>query len=237
MSFDSSVAGYAYWYYLYTAIGISSYSILSIFLVLSRLNKLLEKLLNHARSLALLLLPIIGNIIFVPMVLVLLSIFQCDQGIGQEITDSFIRHDCTNYCWDNKYVLPGVLSIISLGSYIPSAIYFRIYYENCNVYINIKMKPIFLIEKSICQVVMISMNKTVKFYDESLHGLCCIIIFAIFIALCFKQNPYNYYKWIFGWLFHISQFRGALLYHLSIGSQILIIYLYDIYFNIQYSLF
>ncbi|CAG9309866.1 unnamed protein product [Blepharisma stoltei] len=190
--FNSSGTGDMYWIYIYSAMVIACYWIFSAFILLFKLKILNSWMLRHARKISLLLLPIIGNFLFIPMISVLLSIFQCDKGIGSSITDSFIKNDCTTYCWTQKYSIWGALSIFFLGIYIPLAIYFREYYENINDHINIKTNPLFFIEKSIFQVIIVSMNKTIKIYNESLHGLCCIILLLILIAISLKQNSYNY---------------------------------------------
>ncbi|CAG9309823.1 unnamed protein product [Blepharisma stoltei] len=192
--FDSNVTGDIYWGYLYAAIAISCYWVATAILLVCRLNKFTRELFSHAINLALLLLPIIGNFIFIIMVSVLLSIFQCDKGIGPKITDSFIENDCTVNCWDKKFFLWGILAIFSLLTYIPLAIFSRYIYENINSHINIKTQPIFIIEKTVFQVIIVCMNKTIKVYDESLHGFCCLFIFIIFIYICLKQRPYNYHR-------------------------------------------
>ncbi|CAG9309795.1 unnamed protein product [Blepharisma stoltei] len=194
VNFDSSVNGNLYWGYLYIAQIISCYWVITAFILICKLFNINSAILQYARSLALLLLPIIGHFLFVPIISVLLSIFQCDQGVDSNITDSFIRQDCNTYCWDNKYFIWGSFSIASLVTYIPLSINFRYFHQNINDYINIKMKPIFILEKAIFQVIIVSMNKTLKIYDESLHGLCCIILISIMILLSFKQRPYNYIR-------------------------------------------
>ncbi|CAG9309870.1 unnamed protein product [Blepharisma stoltei] len=190
--FDSSVSGDNYWIYLYSAMIIACFWIFSAFILIFKLKICDNWMLRHARKISLLLLPIIGDLLFVPMISVLLSIFQCDKGIGSSITDSFIKNDCTTYCWTQKYSIWGALSIIFLATYIPLTIYFREYYENVNDHINIKTNPLFIVEKSIFQVIIVSINKTIKIYNESLHGLCCIILLLILIVISLKQNSYNY---------------------------------------------
>ncbi|CAG9310181.1 unnamed protein product [Blepharisma stoltei] len=188
--FDSNVSGDAYWDYLYLALIISCYCVASAFLLAFKTFKIL----NYARDLSMIMLPIIGNMMFVPMISIILSIFECDKGIGPNVSDSFIKHDCATYCWGDKYLIWGVFSIISLIAYIPLSLYFRIYYENTNDYINIKAKPLFTIEKTIIQLLIVVLTKTSKPYDESLHGLFCIIILVLILFLCFKQSPYNYHR-------------------------------------------
>ncbi|CAG9309872.1 unnamed protein product [Blepharisma stoltei] len=190
--FDSSVTGDIYWIYLYSAMIIACFWIFSAFILIFKLKICDSWMLRYARKISLLLLPIIGNLLFVPMISVLLSIFQCDKGIGSSITDSFIKNDCTTYCWTQKYSIWGALSIIFLATYIPLTIYFREYYENVNDHINIKTNPLLIIEKSIFQVIIVSMSKTIKIYSESLHGLCCIMLILILIVISLKQNSYNY---------------------------------------------
>ncbi|CAG9309789.1 unnamed protein product [Blepharisma stoltei] len=191
-NFDYSVGKSNYWIYLYTAMIISCYWVFSACALIFNLNKLDGWLLKYVRIFATLLLPIIGNIVFVPMVSVFLSIFQCDEGTSNQISDSFIRHDCTTYCRNHKYILWAFFSLISLIMYIPLSIYFRYHYENSNDHINIRTKPTFILQKSVLQISIIAMSQTIKVYSQSLHGLCCSILLLIFILLCLKNSPYNY---------------------------------------------
>lgn len=44
------------------------------------------------------LMPILGNLCFVPFVSILLENFVCDQSIGENFTDSFLAQDCYQFC-------------------------------------------------------------------------------------------------------------------------------------------
>lgn len=44
------------------------------------------------------LMPVLGNLCFIPFVSILLSVFVCDQSIGNNFTDSFLAKDCYQFC-------------------------------------------------------------------------------------------------------------------------------------------
>ncbi|CAG9309840.1 unnamed protein product [Blepharisma stoltei] len=98
-------------------------------------------LCNFSRNFAEFALPFIGNACFLPIISILLSVFQCDQAIGEDLSQSFVRNDCTVFCWKELHIFWAFLSIFALLIYIPLAIYFRLNWENQNSGINIKSRP------------------------------------------------------------------------------------------------
>ncbi|CAG9309812.1 unnamed protein product [Blepharisma stoltei] len=136
-------------------------------------------------------LPIVGNILFLPMISVFLNVTQCDQQIGPEPRQSFVRNDCSTFCWHGSHSILAILSGLCLVFYIPLAIYFKPFWGLSNENINIKTLPLFLMLKSVFQVSVIVLNKTVKTFSQSLHGLLYNILLIIFIYICYKKKPYN----------------------------------------------
>ncbi|CAG9309810.1 unnamed protein product [Blepharisma stoltei] len=180
------------WVFAYVSMGTV---IIWIFFCAKHIFKFGEKSNNviweYSRILSKMSLPIIGNMLFLPIVSIFLNVIQCDQQIGPEISQTFVRNDCSTFCWHDSHIIWATLSMICLIFYLPLAIYFRPFWDISHEYINIKTRPLFLMLKSVFQVSVIVLNKTVKTFSQSLHGLLYNILLSVFLYICYKKKPYN----------------------------------------------
>jgi hypothetical protein len=64
-------------------------------------------LLATIKSISDLCLPIIGNLLFLPIVSICLEVFICTETSGDDIGDAFLHKDCYVTCWtgDHLYYL------------------------------------------------------------------------------------------------------------------------------------
>ncbi|CAG9309838.1 unnamed protein product [Blepharisma stoltei] len=142
-----------------------------------------------------LLLPIFSSICFLPIISILLSVIQCIDGIGDDLSNSFIKQDCTTFCWEKSHSAWAVLSILALFIYLPLDIFFRPYLYDLNKKeLNIKTPPFHTMSKSSFQMIAIVLNKTLKPYNQPLNGFILGIALSLFILWCLKQKPYNYHR-------------------------------------------
>ncbi|CAG9309845.1 unnamed protein product [Blepharisma stoltei] len=72
--------------------------------------------------------------------------------------------------------------------------------------------------KSLCQIGIIVLNKTLKPVNSALFGLIYIIVFLSFTIFCIKRKPYNYHRFNL-WL-SVSHF--AVLWSLVVSSIFLV---------------
>ncbi|CAG9310114.1 unnamed protein product [Blepharisma stoltei] len=143
------------------------------------------------RPLSKLVMPVVGNICFLPFISVLLSSFACYESIGPTVTQTFVHQDCSTFCWKNSHILWASLSIVSLIVYLPSVIYFRPLFGN-SIQKNIKSRPTFWMVKSIFQINVVILNKALKVYYEWLFGFFYIAMILALIYFCYRHKPYNY---------------------------------------------
>ncbi|CAG9309825.1 unnamed protein product [Blepharisma stoltei] len=180
------------WIHLYFAIGGVCawllFGITHIFRIGENSN---NSFLNYWKMLSKISLPILGNALFLPLVSVFLNAIQCDQQIGSKLTDTFVRKDCNTFCWKDEHILWASLSMACLILYLPLAIYFRPFWDYYESFINIKTRPLFLMVKSVFQVSIIVLNKTVKPQSQALHGLSYSALLCVLIFICIKKKPYN----------------------------------------------
>ncbi|CAG9319094.1 unnamed protein product [Blepharisma stoltei] len=143
------------------------------------------------------LMPILGNLCFIPFVSICLDIFICDQSIGNNFTDSFLSKDCYYFCWKDEHLVYSIISFIALILYEPLAVFCRPLWQELQPMLHVKAVPLFLMVKTIVQVILIVINKTVKRSEEIAHGILFIAVMIFYILFIFKFKPYNYQR--FSW--------------------------------------
>ncbi|CAG9313525.1 unnamed protein product [Blepharisma stoltei] len=136
--------------------------------------------------------PIIGNLGFIPITHILLTIFQCEKGIGSRLTESFMNHDCSVFCYEDEHIFFVILSMITLLIYLPLSIVCRPCWQSININANVYSNPSFLVAKSIFQIITVALNKTLKHYSQSLDGGIYFIFVVFFIFFVTYKKPYNY---------------------------------------------
>ncbi|CAG9319089.1 unnamed protein product [Blepharisma stoltei] len=173
--------------------GIFAWNILCV-VVLFRLDEKWKRI-EFFRFLAWLadyLMPILGNLCFIPFVSICLDIFLCDQSIGDSFTDSFLAKDCYYFCWKGSHLIYAILSCFALLSYEPLAVFCRPLWQELQPMLHVKAFPLFLMVKAVFQTAFIVLNKTIKRVSDIGHGIIFIFIMIIYIAFIFKFKSYNY---------------------------------------------
>ena len=143
--------------------------------------------------------PIIGHIGFMPFFSMLMNIFLCDNAIGDSVTDAYFNNDCTVFCYTGQHKSLAALTSISLVFYLSLSVYCRPRWESSQPSLNLATSPLYLCFLSIFQVVIVLLNKTLKTYDQVVHGYTVSAIIIGFIALTVVMKPYNYTR------SHVSQ--------------------------------
>lgn len=72
--------------------------------------------------------PIIGNLLFLPILAILINIFICTKGSGNDFDETILDKDCTTYCWKNDHIIYAIFSATFILIYLPLAVYFRPYW-------------------------------------------------------------------------------------------------------------
>ncbi|CAG9334708.1 unnamed protein product [Blepharisma stoltei] len=58
------------------------------------------------------LMPILGNLCFIPFVSMCLNVFICDHSIGDNFTDSFLAADCYYFCWKDEHLVYAIFLLL-----------------------------------------------------------------------------------------------------------------------------
>ena len=146
------------------------------------------------RFLTELILPILGHIGFLPVFSMMMNIFSCNDAIGSSLTDTFLDSDCTVFCYTGMHRLYAILTAICIVLYISLAIYCRHIWESTQFSLNLGTRPLYLSFLSIFQVVIVILNKSLKIFDQSVHGYTVSAIIIGFIAVTVVMKPYNYMR-------------------------------------------
>ncbi|CAG9332938.1 unnamed protein product [Blepharisma stoltei] len=141
--------------------------------------------------------PILGDLCFIPFISICLDIFLCDQSIGNNFTDSFLAQDCYYFCWKDEHLAYAILSIFALIAYEPLAVFCRPLWQELQPLLHVKAIPLFLMVKTMIQITLVVMNKTVKRAQSTLHGVLFVLVMILYIIFLFKFKPYNYPR--FSW--------------------------------------
>ncbi|CAG9325303.1 unnamed protein product [Blepharisma stoltei] len=143
------------------------------------------------------LMPILGNLCFIPFISICLDIFQCDTSIGENFTDSILAKDCYYFCWKGEHLVYAIISFFALLFYEPLAIFCRPLWQELQPTLHVKTVPLFLMVKTVVQTTLIVLNETVKRSSDIAHGLIFIIFMIFYAVFTFKFKPYNYSR--FSW--------------------------------------
>ena len=138
--------------------------------------------------------PILGHIGFVPCFSMLMNIFMCNNAIGDSITDAYVDKDCTVFCYSGQHKVLVVLTSICIVLYLFFAIYSRPLWESSQPSLHLATSPLYLCFLSVFQVIVVVLNKTLKTYDQVVHGYTISAAIIAFIMLTIIMNPYNYIR-------------------------------------------
>jgi hypothetical protein len=71
------------------------------------------------------LLPVLSNACFVPIVGILLDVHLCTESVGDSYNDSFLDRDCHVWCWESEHVIYVTFAVVSFTLYVPLAVLTR----------------------------------------------------------------------------------------------------------------
>lgn len=137
-------------------------------------------------------LPIVGNLGFLPFISSLTDVFACDQTTGDQWTDAVLNKDCYQRCWVYPHLMYVVGACGALVLYVPTAVFCRPLWQEFQPALHVKTSPGFLMLKTIYQVTLIVLSKTVKRTWPFAHSIVYTAVSAVFTGLVIWQKPFNY---------------------------------------------
>lgn len=135
---------------------------------------------------------ILGNAVYLPIISILITIYECNESKGEDLTDSFLDRDCFTFCWNSSHLYISITTLILLTLYIPSHLYSLLYRHAFQQPSNINIKLQYLLFKTLVQILAIIINKTLKFYSLWIFSVVYVVVMLLYLSLMIKLMPFNY---------------------------------------------
>lgn len=183
-----------FWVLFYVVFGICGAWVLMCFAVIRKWQDTYSENLfcGTINCLANLALPLIGHIGFLPIFSMLINIFECSEGVGANLEESFLGRDCRMFCYQDDHILFAVSTCFLLLIYLPTAIYCRKLWEITQDSLSLHTNPSYLSILSIFQVLIVISNKVLKPENQIYHGYLVSSLILLLIFTTIKTKPYNY---------------------------------------------
>lgn len=144
-----------------------------------------------------LVIPFVGNLLFLPIISILMNAYICIKGTGIDeasigFTDSYLSVDCYEDCWQGIHLVHVVGSSVVLLIYTPIAVVLRPLWQEIQSPLNIKTSPLYLMVKTVLQICLIVLSKTVKLTNHTAHCFIFLGFMGAFIAFSLKFPCFGY---------------------------------------------
>lgn len=176
-------------------------------LIWMRYNSVHIRHLKGLTNLAEALMPILGNIVFMPIISVLFDLFVCEEAHGLEIDnleykDSFMIRDCHEDCWTGTHLNYTIAAVICLLLYLTVTTLTRPIWQLIVPDLNIITRPTFYTQKTMVEVALVSLRRGVRTRDRSIHALMYIVLIFLHLSISVLRKPFNYHR--INWWFYLS---------------------------------
>ena len=142
------------------------------------------------------LLPILGNLCFLPIASTLLNVYQCveavDTGGTIGFTNTFLYKDCYQTCWKSPHLIYAICASVALLCYLPSAVYFRPTWQDFQPSLHVFAAPAHLMIKSIYQLALVAGSKVLHDYHSLGHTAFFICATVAYILTSWKWRHFGY---------------------------------------------
>ena len=142
-------------------------------------------------------LPVLGHIGFLPTFKMIFSIYQCEEGVSDDLFESFFYRDCSEFCYKDKHKFYAIVSSLTLLVYLATAVYCRPYWERTQVNLRIRTKASYLSTLSVFQVVLVLIKINAEIYSEIISGFAISAVLLCMIIVTLVAKPYSYERAIF----------------------------------------
>jgi Receptor family ligand binding region len=185
---------YSYWVLFYSLLGLMCAWVILVTIIVCRFKYSFQNIFIYdwLRILPDLILPFLGHVGLLPVFSLVMHIYLCEQAIGEDLQDSFLQRDCTTFCYQGNHKIYVIISSILTTFYLLSTIFCRPLWEKTQFSLNITTKAEYLSILSVFQVMFVILNKTLKPYDQSIHGYVLSFLILLLLGITIYIEPYNY---------------------------------------------
>ena len=142
------------------------------------------------------LLPLLGNVCFLPIVTSLLSLFQCGQAASADpdpgLRDTYLLEDCYMSCWSEEHLKLTVPALLAFVIYVPSAVFLRPMWQETQETLHIPVSPAHLMVKSLYQLLTIVVNKALVHRSLLAYDIVFSALTAGYLSVSARCKPYGY---------------------------------------------
>lgn len=139
-----------------------------------------------------LLMATVGYLLFLPTIPPLLDIFLCYKGTSNELKDSFLNKDCSQYCWRDSHVGYVVGGSLALLLFLPLTLIARPLWQSLHPDLHVKAMPRALLVKSTLQVLLVANTSLFRADLPNVHAYLYLSIMSVYIIWTCFQSQYNY---------------------------------------------
>ncbi|CAG9331596.1 unnamed protein product [Blepharisma stoltei] len=185
-----------YWLVLNVVLGIACFWLLMCVIAVSNNETLIQHIffLRWLYELKDYLMPLLGNMLFMPIINTLITVSKCSKSIGDDLSQSYMDINCNEFCWKGTHLAYGIVCTFALMLCVPVSVIYRPLWTNLQDERNqnLRPQPEYLIVKSAAQVLFVTLNKVASLHDPISQGfvyLCSLILFTVYLI---KKPPFNY---------------------------------------------
>ena len=169
---------------------------------------------------------LLSHFMYLPLISMLMNIYNCREGIGSSLDSSYLTRDCTTFCYKGKHQKWAIGSGFLIAAMAILITFYRPYIEEMQTSLNIRSRAIYIQFLSVFQVFVIVINKFFKETNQSTTGFIQFGVIVAFLAVTIYMKPYNYSKAFFAQITTLSMAGwGILISSIFIGSDYFTIWL------------
>ena len=138
-----------------------------------------------------LLFPFGNMVVYVPVCITVLDVFQCEQTTGGW-TDSFLKRDCYQHCFVGEHITFLVVSIILLHIFLPVFTGTALYWQKQQVHLHVRASPFYMSVKSFTGLLLVALCVTLRSAHALAHAIVYVSLTAAYAGVTMVIRPYNY---------------------------------------------
>jgi len=139
-----------------------------------------------------LLIPAYARIAYMPILLTLLSCFNCYRSVGDSFTDSFLNRDCYEMCWTGRHLVISILAAATVLALVPVALKMQLHWQLIPAELHVLAYPQYIAVKFGVETALVASAAMLKEYYSSVHAYLFLSTMILYLLSQCLFNPYNY---------------------------------------------
>lgn len=189
-----------YWAVLNSTLGIITLWVVCCMLIWLRIRKLEIRRLSFFSDFAEVVMPVLGNTLFLPITAILFDVFVCDEAHGlseQDLNykDSFMFRDCNEDCWIGSHLRYAMVCSVMLLAYLTVTVFTRPIWQELMGDLHVCTRKLFYLQKSFVEVTIVVIRRGVRKHFEVAHALIFLVVILGHLCLSFPVFPFNYARY------------------------------------------